>query len=170
MKIELQADCLAGRVGAVCVRAGDLEAGDIDEGLRAASAVGDDRIQAGAGMAVNPETWTHGSAEQRSSWFEKGYKTGDPAACDTFAGELISRPGGAAPPFAARHARVHDPPRSERATDRQVQVPAQTHAPTAPKPCISEYRALGGPSDGEDRVRRRRCAILPAGSGPVAQR
>lgn len=84
VKLELQADCLAGIWAQSVYRQGDLQAGDIEEGLRAASAVGDDRIQAQAGMDINPETWTHGSAEQRSQWFNTGYTSGDPAACDTF--------------------------------------------------------------------------------------
>ena len=84
MKLELQADCLAGVWAQSVYKRGDLDPGDVDEGLQAASSVGDDRIQASAGQAVNPETWTHGSAEQRSSWFKKGMDSGDPAACDTF--------------------------------------------------------------------------------------
>ena len=86
VKMELQADCLAGVWAQSVFKQGDLDPGDIDEALGAASAVGDDRIQAGAGVGVNPETWTHGSAEQRSQWFNTGYRTGDPATCDTFAG------------------------------------------------------------------------------------
>ena len=86
VKMELQADCLAGVWAQSVYQAGDLEAGDLEEGLAAASAVGDDRIQASAGAGVNPETWTHGSAEQRSQWFNAGFKSGDPAGCDTFAG------------------------------------------------------------------------------------
>ena len=85
VRLELQADCLAGVWAQSVYQQGDLERGDLEEGLNAASAVGDDRIQAGAGADVNPETWTHGSAEQRSSWFNRGFDSGDPAACDTFA-------------------------------------------------------------------------------------
>ena len=84
VKMELQADCLAGVWAQSVYQAGDLESGDLEEGLGAAAAVGDDRIQASAGVGVNPETWTHGSAEQRSQWFNTVFKSGDPAACDTF--------------------------------------------------------------------------------------
>ncbi len=88
---ELQADCFAGvwafsasnrltRESGVPI----IEPGDINEGLEAAASVGDDRIQAQSGMSVDPHTWTHGSSEQRISWFRVGYETGDPEACDTF--------------------------------------------------------------------------------------
>jgi predicted metalloprotease len=80
---ELQADCFAG-VWANSA-ASDLEAGDIDEALSAASAVGDDRIQAMTSGRIDPESWTHGSAEQRTGWFTTGYQSGNPDDCDTFA-------------------------------------------------------------------------------------
>jgi len=80
---ELQADCLAG-VWAHSA-ASDLQPGDIDEALSAASAVGDDRIQEATQGRIDPESWTHGSAEQRTSWFKNGYGSGNVNDCDTFA-------------------------------------------------------------------------------------
>jgi predicted metalloprotease len=82
VRMELQADCLAG-VWAHSA-ASDLEAGDIDEALSAASAVGDDRIQESTSGRIDPESWTHGSAEQRVAWFTTGYRSGNSDDCDTF--------------------------------------------------------------------------------------
>jgi len=85
VRLELQADCLAGVWGHSTQQRNILEAGDVDEALNAASAVGDDRIQKQATGRVNPETWTHGSAQQRSHWFKTGFDSGSIQSCDTFA-------------------------------------------------------------------------------------
>ena len=82
VKQELQADCLAG-VWAHSAMA-ELEPGDIEEALTAAAAVGDDRIQEATSGRIDPESWTHGSSEQRQAWFSAGYKSGNVADCDTF--------------------------------------------------------------------------------------
>ena len=82
--LELQADCYAGVYGASAQARGLLERGDLEEGLSAAAAVGDDRLQRQATGRINVETFTHGSSEQRMSWFERGFDTGDPNACNTF--------------------------------------------------------------------------------------
>jgi uncharacterized protein len=85
---ELQADCFAGVWGRAAQGAGVLEAGDLEEGLKAAAAVGDDRIQKAATGRINPETWTHGSSEQRVQWFRTGFQVGNPDACDTFSNDI----------------------------------------------------------------------------------
>ncbi len=84
VKLELQADCFAGVWGKSAQQRGTLQPGDLEEGLTAAAAVGDDRIQSRTTGHVNTDTFTHGSSAQRTSWFRKGFDTGDPRACDTF--------------------------------------------------------------------------------------
>ena len=82
--MELQADCYAGVWGYSAARAGIIEAGDLDEGLSAAAAVGDDRLQKMSTGRVNPDSFTHGSSADRRAWFRKGFDSGDPRSCDTF--------------------------------------------------------------------------------------
>jgi predicted metalloprotease len=85
VSMELQADCYAGVWAHHANRLQKvLEPGDVDEGLSAAAAIGDDTLQREAGRAVRPEAFTHGSSEQRRRWLEAGLRTGDVEACDTF--------------------------------------------------------------------------------------
>ena len=84
VRLELQADCFAGIWGHSTEQRRLLEQGDVEEGLNAAAAVGDDRLQRAATGRVNAETFTHGSAAQRSAWFKRGLTTGQIEACDTF--------------------------------------------------------------------------------------
>jgi len=86
---ELQADCYAGVWAATVYAEGALEPGDLDEAFNAAEAVGDDRLQRQATGSVDPDSFTHGTSEQRRTWFERGYRSGDPGDCDTFAAETL---------------------------------------------------------------------------------
>ena len=84
VRLELQADCFAGVWGRAAQAAGILEPGDIEEGLNAASAIGDDRIMESTGGRIDPESFTHGTAEERATWLRTGIQVGNPDACDTF--------------------------------------------------------------------------------------
>jgi hypothetical protein len=89
VRVELQADCYAGVYAANARDAQGrpvMEPGDVEEGLRAAQAIGDDTLQKQAQGRVVPEAFTHGTSAQRSQWLKRGLDTGDPAACDTFGG------------------------------------------------------------------------------------
>jgi uncharacterized protein len=86
VRMELQADCFAGVWGYHAKQRNLIEPGDFEAGLRAAAAIGDDRLQNMSQGYVQPESWTHGSSEQRMTWLRRGLQSGDPHTCDTFAG------------------------------------------------------------------------------------
>ena len=88
VKMELQADCYAGVWAANDQNL--LQPGDVEEGLRAAQAIGDDTLQKAAGQRPVPESFTHGTSEERMYWLKRGLDTADPAACDTFSAEAHS--------------------------------------------------------------------------------
>lgn len=89
VRMELQADCFAGVWGHAANRERQLlDPGDVEEGLAAAAAIGDDTIQRRSAGEVQPESWTHGSSEQRAHWLRQGLTAGDPKACDTFSASL----------------------------------------------------------------------------------
>lgn len=85
VKLELQADCFAGVWGHYMAREQVLEHGDLEEALNAAQAIGDDRLQQQSQGRVIPDSFTHGSSAQRYTWFKRGFDSGKPASCNTFA-------------------------------------------------------------------------------------
>jgi hypothetical protein len=86
VRMELQADCYAGVWGHDAALQHIIEPGDLEEGLAAAAAVGDDRLQKQTSGRVQPEAFTHGTSQQRMQWFKRGFDSGDPKACDSFGG------------------------------------------------------------------------------------
>ena len=84
VRLELQADCYAGVWGHSTQRRDILEAGDLEEALRAAQVIGDDALQKQATGVVRPESFTHGTSAQRAKWFKRGFDSGKPSECDTF--------------------------------------------------------------------------------------
>ena len=88
VRLELQADCFAG-VWANRAQNIKLEEGDVEAALNAASAIGDDRLQRQSGGTVTPDSFTHGSSEQRRRWFSTGLRSGDPDSCDTFSADTV---------------------------------------------------------------------------------
>lgn len=88
VKMELQADCFAGVWGYNMQKQDYMETGDLQEALNAAEAIGDDRLQQQSQGRVVPDSFTHGTSQQRYTWFKRGFDSGDPAQCNTFGNAL----------------------------------------------------------------------------------
>ncbi len=153
MRLELQADCYAGLWVGKALDTGFIEEitrQDVADALDAAAAVGDDRIQERTQGRVTPESWTHGSAEQRQSWFVRGIEASGPQGCDTFSGPRLS----------ATRRRVSEP--VEPARGRRL-------LPTPPSACLradADRRpppvdVPGGVRDGDDDRRPARLGRAP---------
>ena len=84
VRMELQADCFAGVWGHYMEKRGILEAGDLEEALKTATAIGDDRLQKEATGRVVPDSFTHGTSEQRLRWFKRGFDSGNPGVCNSW--------------------------------------------------------------------------------------
>jgi predicted metalloprotease len=89
VRLELQADCYAGVWGNTVFEQGDLQQGDLNEAFTATEAIGDDRLQEQATGRIDPDSFTHGTSEQRRTWFTTGYRSGNPATCDTFSVDQV---------------------------------------------------------------------------------
>jgi predicted metalloprotease len=89
VRMELQADCYAGVWGHHAGAMNQLQPGDVEEALAAATAIGDDRLQKQSQGRVVPESFTHGSSEQRVRWFRRGFDSGNPKSCDTFSAAAL---------------------------------------------------------------------------------
>lgn len=89
VKMELQADCFAGVWGHFMEKRGILETGDLEEALKTATAIGDDRLQKEATGRVVPDSFTHGTSLQRLNWFKKGFKSGNPNVCNTWQADKL---------------------------------------------------------------------------------
>ena len=97
VRTELQADCLAGIWGHSAYEQSLLESGDLDEAINAAAAVGDDRLQRQANGRADPDTFTHGTSEQRVAWFIAGFQSGNPSMCDSFQRDMPTATTSATP-------------------------------------------------------------------------
>ena len=147
VRLELQADCYAGVWGHYAARQDMLEPGDVDEGLRAAAAIGDDRLQRQSQGRVVPESFTHGSSEQRAQWLRQGLSNGRIEDCDTFQPAAAASPSTSSPDLRAL-------------VRRQVQLVALLHAERGIELADVPHRRVGPEHLGGVRIGHH---LLPPG-------